>query len=99
MELLFVTVLGAGIGLLVRYLVPSRGSYGILLLPAVGAAATAITWVGLLWAARLTFDGTWIWVTALAAAVLASLAFAILLPRRRAEEDEQLFAKLSAGKA
>ncbi len=99
MELLFVTVLGAGIGFVVRYLVPQRDAYGILLLPAVGAAATAITWVGLLWAARLTFDGTWIWVAALAAAVLASLAFAILLPRRRAEEDEQLFAKLSAGKA
>ena len=69
MELLFVTVIGASLGLIARYLLPSRGTYGALLLPAVSGVATAVVWVALLWVG-LTFDGTWIWVASLAAAVI-----------------------------
>jgi len=98
MELLFVTVIGAGLGLIVRYLMPQRGTYGELLLPAIAASATAITWVALLWAGQ-TFDGTWIWVASLAAAVIAPVVAAALLPRRRAEADAQLFVQISGGKA
>ncbi len=98
MELLFVTVIGAGLGLIVRYIMPQRGTYGLLLLPAVAASATAITWVSLLWAGQ-TFDGTWIWVTSLAAAVIAPVVAALVLPKRRAEADTQLFAQISGGKA
>lgn len=92
------TVIGAGIGLGLRYLVPRYSSYGVLLLPAVAAAATAIVWVALLWAG-LTFDGTWIWVASLAAAGAASIAVALVLPRRRAEADARLFSELSGAKA
>lgn len=98
MELLFVTVIGAGIGLLVRYVLPSRGTYGVLLLPAISAAATAVTWVALLWAGQ-TFDGTWIWVASLAAAIAAGVVAAVMLPRRRVDADARLFAQLSGGKA
>ena len=49
MELLFVTVIGAGIGAIIRYALPKRGSYGALLLPAIGAAVTAAVWVALVW--------------------------------------------------
>ena len=41
MELLFVTVIAAFIGLAIRYALPGRQSYGITLLPAVDAAVTA----------------------------------------------------------
>jgi hypothetical protein len=99
MELLFVTVIGAGIGGLFRYILPNRGTYGVLLLPAIAAAATAIVWVLLLWTLRLTFDGTWIWVASLGAAVLASLATALLLPKRRIEHDARRLTQLSGGKA
>lgn len=99
MELLFVTVIGAGIGAILRYLLPQRGTYGSLLLPAVSAAATAITWVGLLWGLRWTFDGTWIWVASLGAAVIVGLVVALVLPRRRDEHDARLLAELSGGKA
>lgn len=98
MELLFVTVIAAGIGLAFRYLLPKYDTYGVLLLPAVAAAATAIVWVALLWIG-LTFDGTWIWVASLAAAVVASVLTAVLLPRRRTESDATLFARLSSAKA
>ena len=98
MELLFVTVIGACLGLIVRYTMPNRGTYGLLLLPAISAAATAITWVALLWAGQ-TFDGTWIWVASLAAAVIAPVVAAALLPRRRAEADAQLFVQIPGGTA
>ncbi len=98
MELLFVTVIGAGIGLIVRYALPSRGTYGLFLLPALSAVATAIVWVALLWIG-LTFDGTWIWVASLAAAVVSAVVAALVLPRRRSDADARLFSELSGGKA
>jgi hypothetical protein len=98
MELLFVTVLGAGFGTIFRYALPKRGTYGIFLLPALGAATAAIVWVALLWIG-LSFDGTWIWVASLGASALASLATAIVLPGKRIQADAELFATLSRGKA
>jgi hypothetical protein len=98
MELLFVTVIGAGIGGLVRYILPQRGTYGVLLLPAVAAAATAIVWVALVWLG-FTFDGAWIWVVSLLAGGLAALATALVLPRRRVSNDARRLTELSGGKA
>ena len=99
MELLFVIVIAAGIGGAVRYLLPKRGTYGLLLLPAAGAVAAAVGWVGTLWAVRGTFDGTWIWVASLGAAFLVSLALALVLPRRRIEHDAHMLHQLSGGRA
>ena len=86
MELLFVTVIAAGIGAILRYSLPKHGTYGALLLPAVSAAVTAAVWVGLVWL-EWKFDGTWIWVVALGAGALSALALGLLLPRRRIEAD------------
>ena len=97
MELLFVTVIGAGVGALVRYMLPRRGTYGVLLLPAIGAAVTAITWVALVWVG-LTFDGTWIWVASLGAAFLVSLAVGLVLPKRRIDADAAKLSKLAGVK-
>jgi hypothetical protein len=93
MELLFVTVIGAGIGGIVRYALPHRTSYGIVLLPALAAAVTAAVWVVLLWAG-LTFDGTWIWVVSLVAGGGAAIAAALVLPRRRKTTDDRMLAQL-----
>ena len=97
MELLFVTVLGAGIGFIARYAFPQRRTYGILLLPAIAAAVTSVVWIALLWIG-LTFDGTWIWVASLGAAVGASIATALILPRRRDESDAKLLTELSGAR-
>lgn len=96
MELLFVTVIGACIGAIVRYTLPKRATYGAFLLPAAAAAVTATVWVALLWAG-LTFDGTWIWVASIGAGILSSLAIAIALPRARIESDATTVARLSRG--
>lgn len=98
MELLFVIVIASCIGLIARYSFPQRGTYGMLLVPAIAAAASAVVWVALLWAGQ-TFDGTWIWVASLAAAIGASLVTVLALPRRRNEADAQLLAQLSGAKA
>lgn len=98
MELLYVAVIGAFIGLPIRYLLPGRDSYGLFLLPAVGAATTAVVWVVLVWVG-LKFDGGWIWVAALGAAVVASILVGLLLVRGRAISDERRLHHLSGGRA
>lgn len=98
MELLFVTVIGAGFGAILRYVLPQRSTYGALLLPAISAAVTAVVWVALLWIG-LTFDGTWIWVASLGAGALAALAVALLLPKRRIEADARKLNQLAGIKA
>ena len=99
MELLFVIVIAAGIGAILRYALPKRSTYGALLLPAASAIAAAVVWVGTLWAVRWTFDGTWIWVASLVTAFGVALAVAIILPRRRAHIDAAKLQQLSGAKA
>jgi uncharacterized membrane protein YeaQ/YmgE (transglycosylase-associated protein family) len=94
MELVYVTVIGAAIGLLARYVLPGRRTYGILLLPAAAAAVTATVWVGLVWLG-FTFDGGWIWVISLAAAVVTSVVIPLALPRYRDRYDERLMHRLA----
>ncbi len=98
MELLFVTVIAACIGLIIRYLLPGRTSFGLLLLPAVDAAVTATIWVALLWAG-LKFDGGWIWVFSLVGGGVITLLAAVFLPRARRVSDERLRHTLSGGRA
>jgi uncharacterized membrane protein YeaQ/YmgE (transglycosylase-associated protein family) len=95
MELLFIVVFGAGIGGIVRYLVPGRQSHGIFLLPALGIAAASIVWAALTWLG-FGFDGGWIWVASIAAAVIVPVAAAFYLPRQRKAADDALLARLSA---
>jgi hypothetical protein len=94
MELLFVLVIAAGIGAVLRYVLPSRGTYGIFLLPAIATVVTAVVWVGLLWLGW-KFDGTWIWVASLGAGFAVALAAGIALPRLRAAADERKLSELA----
>lgn len=94
MELLFVIVISAGIGGILRYTLPHRHSYGMWLLPALSASVTAAVWVSLLWAG-LRFNGGWIWVASLAIGGGAALAVALILPKRRAEFDATLLERLA----
>jgi len=96
MELLFVALGGAIAGGLLRYLVPGRAAYGSVLLPAVGLVAASVVWAALTWAGW-PFDGGWIWVASLAAAGVAALVTALVLPRRRRRSDASMLTRLARG--
>lgn len=98
MELLYVTVIGAFIGLTMRYLLPGRDVYGLYLLPAVGAASTSAIWVALVWAG-LKFDGGWIWVLALVGGGVVSIVSILLIVRTRKVGDQRRLHTLSGGRA
>jgi hypothetical protein len=94
MELLFVTLIAFCAGLVARYALPGRDSYGVALIPSLAAIVTAAVWVALTWAGW-KFDGGWIWVTSLVAGGIVSLALALVLPRARKNSDENLLQRLS----
>jgi predicted phage tail protein len=97
MELVYVTVIGAAIGTLLRYVLPGRETYGIVLLPALGAAVTAAVWVSLVWLG-FTFDGGWIWAISLGAATVVSAGVALALARARSAADLRQLHVLAGGK-
>ncbi|MFT4029308.1 MAG: hypothetical protein QM675_05485 [Protaetiibacter sp.] len=97
MEIVFITFIGAGIGTVIRYLVPGRRNYGLALLPAVGAAATSACWAGLVWLGW-PFDGGWIWTVSLLVGVAVSLAVALVLPRVRDAADARALHELTGGR-
>lgn len=86
-------VLGAGIGLLLRYVIPGRQTYGLLLNPALGACATAITWV-LLFVNEWSLDEPWIWVLSLVAAVVVCTIVPLVLQASRPRSDERRLERL-----
>lgn len=94
MELMFITLGGALLGLAARYSIPRRKMHGVVLVPAVGAAAAAVAWVALTWAG-LAWDAGWIWAISLAVAAVASVAVAWILGPRRERADAEAFARLS----
>ena len=97
MELLFITLGGAILGLAARYLLPDRDRHGVVLMPAVGAGVAAVVWVALTWLGW-AWDGGWIWVVSLVVTGLAVVATDILVGRRRKEHDvHRLDALLNGG--
>ena len=100
MEIVYAVVVGAGAALLLRYLLPGRDTYGIVLLPAIGAAATAAIWAGMSWLG-FDFDSGWgwLWLASLGAAVVVSLVVGLLVGRTRERHDARQLHILSGGKA
>ncbi|CAD6001615.1 hypothetical protein [Agreia sp. COWG] len=76
MELLFITLGGAILGLIARSVFPNRDTHGVVLMPAVGAGVAAVLWVALTWAG-LAWDGGWIWVITL---VVTGIVVAVVDP-------------------
>ena len=90
MEIAFVIVIAAALGLGIRFLVPGWQSHGLLLVPSAAAAAAAAAWAILVWLG-FTFDGGWIWIISVGVGVAAALLVAFLIPGRRERADERFF--------
>ena len=88
MELLFITLGGIILGLLARYLLPNRDRHGVVLIPAIGAAVSAVVWVGLTWLGW-AWDGGWIWVVSLVVTAVVVVAADILIGRTRKTHDAE----------
>lgn len=98
MELVYAAVIGAGIGLLLRYVLPGRSAYGVLLLPALGAVAVLVVWVALTW---LGLQAEWywtLWVASLLAAALVSAIVALAVSKRREAADAHALHQLASGR-
>ncbi|NEN06842.1 hypothetical protein G3T36_13315 [Diaminobutyricibacter tongyongensis] len=94
MELLFITLAGAIIGLAARYLLPHRHTHGSALMPAIGVIASAVLWEGLTWAG-LKWDGGWIWVITLLGTTAIVVVTDLVVGRVRTTHDAKLLATLS----
>ena len=94
MELLFVVLGGAILGVAARYALPRRQTYGSTLVPSIGAGVAAVGWVALTWLGW-PWDGTWIWVVSLVVAGVAAAASALLIGHRRERADAALFERLA----
>jgi peptidoglycan/LPS O-acetylase OafA/YrhL len=94
MELLFVTLGGAILGLAARYALPKRDTHGALLVPASGAIVASVVWAALTWVGW-KFDGGWIWVLSLVAAGVVAVLASALLGRQRTASDAEMFNRLS----
>lgn len=97
LSLVYVTVVGAGLGVIARFLLPGRHTYGFVLLPAIGAAVSAAIWVGVQWFDLLGFPLDWF--AALGAALVASVIVASIIGRARSASDARALHVLSGGKA
>lgn len=86
MELLFVALFGALIGLVARYALPHRATHGALLIPAVGTIAAMVAWVALTWAGLRCDQGV-IWIATLAVSALVAAGTDLLLGRWRSSAD------------
>ena len=96
MELLFVALGGAIIGLAARYFLPNRHTHGAVLIPALGVMVASALWVALTWAG-LKWNGGWIWwITLVGTAVVVAVAD-IVIGRVRTAQDDRLLADLSKG--
>lgn len=90
---MFVVLGGAIIGLAIRYLLPHRDQHGAALVPALGAIFASVIWIALTWAGW-KWDGTWIWVAALAGGGLITLFADLTISRNRNAKDAELLESL-----
>jgi hypothetical protein len=95
-ELLFVVLIGALLGLLGRGVLPGRHQLGVVLLPAIGGSAAAIVWVAAAWT-RLPQNAL-LWLAVAVAAALSVAAACLLTARARDREDERRFEAVSSGR-
>jgi len=95
-ELLFVILGGAIIGLAGRYLLPHRHTHGTVLIPAVGVVTASILWVALTWAG-LKWDGGWIWWITLLGTTLVVAVADLVIGRLRTLSDTRMLHALTKG--
>lgn len=93
---MFIVLGGAIIGMAVRYGLPHRHTHGVVLVPAIGAAVSAVLWIVLTWAG-MKWNGGWIWWIALIGTAVITVAVDLLLGSTRTRGDDRLLHRLQRG--
>jgi hypothetical protein len=88
-ELLFIALGGAVLGIAARYALPGRMKHGAVLVPVIGTMVASVVWVALTWLG-MPWDGGWIWWVTLGVTALASVAADLALVRTRTAGDERM---------
>ena len=94
MELLFVALGGAVIGLIAHYSLSGQVRRGVVLLPAVATALISVLWEGLTWAG-LAYSDFLIWGISFAVTAVTVFALGVILGRRRTTADDAFYSHLS----
>lgn len=94
MGLIYIVVLAASLGAIVRYLLPGRSSYGLLLLPAISVAVASVAWGVFTWVG-IDQGAVWMWLVVLGAGTLVAIGAALYLPRHRARLEAAQLAELT----
>jgi hypothetical protein len=95
-ELLFVALGGALLGLGARYFLPNRHTHGSVLMPAIGVMVASALWVALTWTG-MKWNGGWIWwITLVGTAVIVAVVD-LAVGRIRSTRDDRLLADLTKG--
>ena len=95
MELLFIVLGGAILGVIAHLALPGRGTRGAFLSPAVGAASAAVLWEALTWLGWPA-DGGWIWVVSLVVPAVVAAVVCRVTAKSRLAHDDGLVARLMA---
>ncbi|MBK5237765.1 MAG: hypothetical protein JJE28_01490 [Actinomycetales bacterium] len=94
MELLFVALGGATIGLIAHYALSGQVRRGIIALPAFATALISVLWEGLTWAG-LAYGDFLIWGLSFAVTAIVVFGLGVVLGRRRTNADDAFFSHLS----
>jgi hypothetical protein len=95
MELLFVVLGGAILGVIAHVALPAPDTRGALLAPAVGAASAGQP-SQVRTSQRTAADGGWIWVVSLVVPAIAAGVVCRVTTRSRRAHDDELVARLMA---
>ncbi|MEO6827015.1 MAG: hypothetical protein ABI255_04540 [Microbacteriaceae bacterium] len=98
MELLFISLAGAILGIGAYYLLPHRKIFGVVLVPAIGVATAATLWVALTWAGLSWNAGAIWWISLIGTAVIVTVAD-LVIASWRTRTDAALLAKLTKATA
>ncbi len=90
MELLFVALGGAIIGLIAHYSLPGTVRRGVIVLPAVATAVISILWEGLTWLG-LPAGEFLIWGISFVLTAAVTFGLGVVLGRRRTVSDDAFF--------
>ncbi|RKT36572.1 hypothetical protein DEU34_1087 [Microbacterium sp. AG1240] len=90
MQIALALLIAVVIGVALHVALPHRQKRGVVVAPAIAAAAGVITWAALTWAG-VGIDNPWIWLSAITvpAVVTAPLVLALGAARVRGDERER----------